>query len=540
MAAPMHFRKRQLLEYQIQANTTPQSNAQQSDVNELNVNLINEPLITFEYPPSPSSMGSEKSTPTKYDNTPPRVNFSDTNEYSTEQMQILAKNTVALLEMENLSPKSTKDAQKLTEIAESLTALENFSHNPNVHFNNYQKGFTYDASTLIHFAYNLKQTIEEYIKHEISNASANKASLSTLILAKLNQLRVNALLKPKKCVEQLPFDRSHCPPNQESELVPEDLSLKRKEHDYQSSYDEPTSEMDYEESNLVIDESYVEILTDDDDNNHEITIVEKSKSKKRYTRQGLQQIATRISGIFSFINRTQTRMEELMRRGINVYEKSTHSSKKSKKKSKKSSKSLSNTQVSKSVPNSNTQLKPFNRLTEISTPAETSVQKYLPSSNGNRPLPIYKPKPWTNGLGDDKKYNKNYPIPCPYDDSRLIIGPNGTTILKTEWAKVDWEQTPPAITRKILMTLFDRDFLATHSLTGRPSPAFLDLNYPEKKPLDTKIVADLVDLVTSRTIATAKEVRMAITTKCADESKMRRCRETRLLKQNENIRIRPY
>ncbi|XP_055836458.1 uncharacterized protein LOC129905102 [Episyrphus balteatus] len=575
MGTPMHFRKRQLLEYQIQENSSQQNEPHQTQLNEPNCNYSYEPQITFEYPMSPASTRSDRSTPTKNEPYIAPSNFDslDPSEYSTEQMQVLAKHTVALLEMENLSPKSNKDAQKLKQIGESLTALENFCQDPSTHLGGSVKKLTYEPSTLLHFAYNLKETIEEYISQEIANASPNKSSLSTLILAKLNQLRVNALLKPQqRVVEQLKYVPGYCSPEKEFEDMPvdlsgfcksemqveegpEDLSIKRNKPYYETgpvaSLPVEDDDMDYDEPTLVIDESYVETQIGDD------TIIQKSpektKSVTRHTRSGLQQIASRISGIFSFINRTQSRMEELMRQGINVV--TLTSSKKSKKKSSKKSKKSTTTTSSSSSSTSSAPaiyVHPAKRVLELKQKSSKKSKKIpilpsMPAIQEESPPPapagrviVYNRKPWTNGLGDEFKYNTNYPIPSPYDSGRCIIGPNGTTISNEEWLQINWDQTPPCITRRILMMLFNRECLATHSLTGRPSPAFLELNYPEKQALNPYIVKDIVDLVTSRTIATAKEVRMAITTKCADESKMRRCREAKLLKQAENLRMKPY
>lgn len=500
MSAPMHFRKRQLLEYQIETNL---NQLQQTQIPQSTIyNNIYEPEIKYEYPMSPASIGSERLSPTEPENeTETEIEIDtpsslDLNNYSTEQMQVLAKHTVALLEMENLTPKSNKDAQLLKQIAESLTALENFAKNSNLNLAGGIGKLSYDSSVLLHTAFNLKQTIEDYIKQEIQNSTSNKSTLSTMILAKLNQLRVNALLKSKACLE---------PPDVSKEM-PQDLSMKNK------LMPVTNDDVDYEESNLVIDESYVDDGEDES---------EKSKN-------GLHQLANRISGIFTFINRTQSRMEEFMRQGINVVSLTKSKKNSSASHSKKSKKSSENRQKSVLIKNS---LKTLNLPSQ--TCQKVSIKKELPLKETQTNIPQWP-------IEDDVKYKSQFPLPSPFDKTRVIIGLNGTTISTAEWSQIDWDQTPPAITRKILMMLFDREYLATHSLTGRPSPAFLELNYPEKKPLNPYIVKDIVDLVTSRTMATPKEVRMAITTKCADESKMRRGREARQIKQNENLRIKPY
>lgn len=53
----------------------------------------------------------------------------------------------------------------------------------------------------------------------------------------------------------------------------------------------------------------------------------------------------------------------------------------------------------------------------------------------------------------------------------MTIGPGDTKILKSTYKSIDWENYKSA-TRKLLMILFPVAILATHSLTGKPSPAF--------------------------------------------------------------------
>lgn len=115
------------------------------------------------------------------------------------------------------------------------------------------------------------------------------------------------------------------------------------------------------------------------------------------------------------------------------------------------------------------------------------------------------------------------------EDGMVVIGPNGTMIAKSSLTAINWSLSGAALTRKILMEVFDRETLAFHTLTGKPSPAFMDCDKPMKNQLDTQKVADIIHLVTQHTNLTAKEVRNAITTKCADENKMYRQREKKRL-----------
>ncbi|KAL7740764.1 hypothetical protein ACLKA6_012378 [Drosophila palustris] len=106
----------------------------------------------------------------------------------------------------------------------------------------------------------------------------------------------------------------------------------------------------------------------------------------------------------------------------------------------------------------------------------------------------------------------------------ITIGPNGTQISRACLEGINWTTSGPAITRKLLCEIFDRNTLAFHTLSGKPSPAFKDCARPSKQPLDPLKVADLVYLMTNSLQMTPREVRTAITTKCADENKMLRTR----------------
>lgn len=109
------------------------------------------------------------------------------------------------------------------------------------------------------------------------------------------------------------------------------------------------------------------------------------------------------------------------------------------------------------------------------------------------------------------------------DDSELTpIGPNNTMVKKQVLRAINWTNYKAA-TRKLLMTLFTREKLASHTLTGRPSPAFMgDRAKPVKDKLDQTIIADIISIITRSCNVTEPMVRTAITTKCADENKMSR------------------
>lgn len=105
------------------------------------------------------------------------------------------------------------------------------------------------------------------------------------------------------------------------------------------------------------------------------------------------------------------------------------------------------------------------------------------------------------------------------DNVMVSLGPNNTRIPAKIYENMTWTSASIA-TRKLLMAIFDRKTLATHSMTGKPSPAFKDHGKPLKQMLDPLVIADIIFAVTRKCKVSDKEVRNAITTKCADENKM--------------------
>ncbi|XP_045523551.1 protein insensitive-like [Pieris brassicae] len=89
-------------------------------------------------------------------------------------------------------------------------------------------------------------------------------------------------------------------------------------------------------------------------------------------------------------------------------------------------------------------------------------------------------------------------------------------------ANIKWESYKNA-TRKLLTAVFPREALATHSMSGKPSPAFP--NKPAKAKLDPNVISDIIKTVMAKCGVAENIVRMTITTKCADESKMMRYRQ---------------
>ncbi|XP_035438405.2 protein insensitive isoform X2 [Spodoptera frugiperda] len=104
------------------------------------------------------------------------------------------------------------------------------------------------------------------------------------------------------------------------------------------------------------------------------------------------------------------------------------------------------------------------------------------------------------------------------------IGSGKTMVPLRRYLRVKWDSYTVA-TRTLLRAVFPRSVLATHSLTGKRSPAFLDK--PVKACLNEQKVEDIVIHVLFKFKVKKSLVRKVITTKCADECKMLRMKENR-------------
>jgi len=96
------------------------------------------------------------------------------------------------------------------------------------------------------------------------------------------------------------------------------------------------------------------------------------------------------------------------------------------------------------------------------------------------------------------------------DNVMVSIGPNNTCVPASVFENINWSVSSLA-TRKLLVSIFDRETLATHSMTGKPSPAFKDQDKPLKRMLDPQKIQDIIFAVTHKCNASEKEVRNAIT-----------------------------
>lgn len=111
-------------------------------------------------------------------------------------------------------------------------------------------------------------------------------------------------------------------------------------------------------------------------------------------------------------------------------------------------------------------------------------------------------------------------------DTKVLLGSNGTAATLDFIHSVDWIH-PIIATRKLLFHLFPREILATHSLTGKTSPAAIGKRETTKGQLNKRVVEDIIEFMKFICATPTKIVRTTITTKCADENKMLRLRNER-------------
>lgn len=136
---------------------------------------------------------------------------------------------------------------------------------------------------------------------------------------------------------------------------------------------------------------------------------------------------------------------------------------------------------------------------------------------------------FSNGedISNDNNHNvQEYPKKTA---NKAILGPNGTEVKLEAYNAINFTSSAGA-TRQLLGLVFSSDILATHTLTGKPSPAFYGRERPEKMQLDQNKIADIIHCVRTIKKCTEREVRAAITTKCSDTSKKYKRRSQKQLK----------
>ncbi|KAM3965908.1 uncharacterized protein ACR2FA_000241 [Aphomia sociella] len=124
--------------------------------------------------------------------------------------------------------------------------------------------------------------------------------------------------------------------------------------------------------------------------------------------------------------------------------------------------------------------------------------------------------------------NDNNESSSPVDEM-IAIGDGYAKIPARILEEINWSSYTIA-TRQLLRASFSRKVLATHSLSGKQSPAFT--NKPAKKRLDPNLVNDIVNTVSTKCGIDKQCVRNVITVKCTDEAKLYRMRQQQRTRNN--------
>ncbi|CAH0694691.1 unnamed protein product [Spodoptera exigua] len=117
------------------------------------------------------------------------------------------------------------------------------------------------------------------------------------------------------------------------------------------------------------------------------------------------------------------------------------------------------------------------------------------------------------------------------------IGTGNTMIHEYNYKHINWDSYKIA-TRSLLCLTFSRKTLATHSLTGKKSPAFK--HKPAKTCLDPKIITDVVIEVMKRCGVKENLIRTIITNKCSDEAKRLKLRQIKKSFRGNDENIPPW
>uniref|UniRef100_A0A1B0CRC2 BEN domain-containing protein n=2 Tax=Lutzomyia longipalpis TaxID=7200 RepID=A0A1B0CRC2_LUTLO len=122
----------------------------------------------------------------------------------------------------------------------------------------------------------------------------------------------------------------------------------------------------------------------------------------------------------------------------------------------------------------------------------------------------------TSGTQNNGEGSSNTQPTNSQSQENIVIGPNGTTLSANFVRILDWD-CYTLTTRLILVEVFGRETLATHTLSGKPPTIFKDRD--AKAPLDPLKIQDIVYFVTTNTDANEANVRAVITAKCADSTR---------------------
>ncbi|KAL3274555.1 hypothetical protein HHI36_015936 [Cryptolaemus montrouzieri] len=117
-----------------------------------------------------------------------------------------------------------------------------------------------------------------------------------------------------------------------------------------------------------------------------------------------------------------------------------------------------------------------------------------------------------------------------FEDNEVLLGTGGTTVPRSEYEKLDFDKMKYTIAvRRLLNLKFTKEELATHSQTGRESPAFIGVK-ARKPQLDPVRVGDIRLHVAQKYNIDTSFVNNAITVALADARKSKK----RKIKKNDS------
>ncbi|XP_017774117.1 PREDICTED: uncharacterized protein LOC108560907 [Nicrophorus vespilloides] len=100
----------------------------------------------------------------------------------------------------------------------------------------------------------------------------------------------------------------------------------------------------------------------------------------------------------------------------------------------------------------------------------------------------------------------------------IYFGQNNTRIPKDVFFSIDWTCYKLA-TRRLLLEIFPKNVLATHSLSAKEGTKFMQRIKSPKPVLNVKIIEDIISVVCEKCKCTPTLVRTAIAYKCGNVSK---------------------
>uniref|UniRef100_A0A1A9Z7X5 BEN domain-containing protein n=1 Tax=Glossina pallidipes TaxID=7398 RepID=A0A1A9Z7X5_GLOPL len=153
------------------------------------------------------------------------------------------------------------------------------------------------------------------------------------------------------------------------------------------------------------------------------------------------------------------------------------------------------------------------------TPPLDTINKSSDKSDENNDRANQDTNAAKNDSDGENSCSDEYPMRMVDDGVEMvIIGNNDTRIPAKLFDTILWNSAASAA-RQLLGFIFSDDELATHTLTGKPSPAFHGRERPSKSQLDPNKVTDVISIVQAKCSCNERVVRAAITTKCSDTAR---------------------